>query len=72
MSTETEGIDQSNFFVVGITSPETKKLLLDGAVMHETEQDAVGELLTLTKISDLKKSDMSIFHVKVIGKLEKE
>ena len=71
MSTETEGIDQSNFFVVGIKPAGTTKYDFSGAELWATAELAKAELEIMESVV-ISGTELNIFHVKVIGKLEKE
>ena len=71
MNSETAGIEQSNFFVVGIKPVGSAAYDFGSAELWETAEQAQAEL-EMTESVTISGTELGIFHAKVIGQLEKE
>ena len=67
---ETQGILQSNYFVVGLREGSTGEFEVDGACLHATEESAKGEVERIKSCADNSDLELCIYHMKIIGTLE--
>lgn len=67
---ETQGILQSNYFVVGLREGSTGEFEVEGACLHITEGRAKEELKRIKSYPDNSDLELCVYHVKIIGTLE--
>ena len=70
MKDETQGILQSNYFVVGLREGSTGEFEVDGAMLHASENTAKAEVECIKSYANNSDLELCIYHMKIIGTLE--